>query len=89
MTLRSLPFGACFAYFLVGVVLDAIITIYYRAISSRRVWRASILAFVITATTVLLIENIVISHNPILILAYALGTSVGTWIGMSPHNPPL
>jgi lipid-A-disaccharide synthase-like uncharacterized protein len=83
MTLHSFPFGACCIYFLVGVVLDAIITIYYRAISSRRVLRASFLAFVITGATVLLIENIVISRNPVLILAYALGTSVGTWIGMS------
>ena len=85
MSLRLL--GPCAVYFLVGVVLDAIITIYYRAISSRRVWRASILAFVITAATVLLLENIIVSHSPVLILAYACGTAVGTAIGMGRRAP--
>lgn len=65
-------------YFMAGVVQDFLIAKYYLALSSRSVWLASTLAGVITLFT-LGVFNLSFGHWGRL-LAYAVGTAVGTWV---------
>lgn len=69
-------------YFAAGVILDLIITRYYLAVSLRRAVLASVLAFAITAGTVFVWERIIVSQNFLPLLAYSLGTAVGTYFGI-------
>jgi len=80
MILRSV--GWCGLYALLGVVQDVIIARYYICVSRREAFRASIWAFLITALTVWVIGSVVVSNSVILILCYAVGTAVGTGIGV-------
>jgi len=69
-------------YFAAGVVGDYLISRYYLAISHRRVYEASSLAFAITMFSVLVIATLVVERNFWLMLAYALGTGAGTFSGL-------
>ena len=69
-------------YFVAGVIMDAIIALYYLALSSRRAFTASALASIITIATYLILEHLIISREYGLILAYAIGTGVGTYLAL-------
>lgn len=69
-------------YFVAGAILDVIIARYYLAVSRRAAVLASVLAFVITASTVFIWERIIVSQSAAPLLAYALGTAAGTYIGV-------
>jgi hypothetical protein len=69
-------------YLGLGIVIDFLITIQYRAVSEKRVWLATLMSFAITLIGTLLIQEIVVSKSIGLILSYALGTGIGTFIGM-------
>ena len=70
-------------YFALGMVQDVLIAKYYIFVSHRRAFSASVLAFVLTALTVLVLDNIITSNQVGLILSYAAGTAAGTFVGIS------
>jgi hypothetical protein len=69
-------------YFALGMVQDVLIAKYYIFVSHRRAFSASVLAFIITALTVLVLENIITSNQAWPLLSYAVGTAVGTFWGV-------
>lgn len=73
-------------YILVGVVQDIIIVRYYLALTRGRVWAAPVLGALITVLTVGVYEGLITSRDPILILAYGLGTGLGTRMGMGTRH---
>jgi len=70
-------------YIFLGVILDYLIVLYYRSISARLALPASALAIIITGLTLEVIEKVIKSDKPFLLLAYSLGTGLGTFIGMN------
>jgi len=69
-------------YLSLGMVIDLIITLYYRCISSRLVFPASILGAVITLVSFIIFNRIIVNWNKRLVIAYAVGTGVGTFLGL-------
>jgi hypothetical protein len=69
-------------YVLCGIIVDLMITIYTRSVSLGRGGRASLFAGVITVVTFWILNKIAIKWNAKLVLAYAVGTAIGTWLGM-------
>jgi hypothetical protein len=81
----SLPLPALAApliYFSVGVLQDFLIARYYLALSARSVWVASILAAVITLLTVKVFASVITSNEMTLMIAYAIGTGAGCFLGI-------
>jgi len=67
-------------YFIVGVVGDILITLYYLAITDRRAAMAAFWSFIITMVQVFVLYKLVLSEEFILGLsAYAVGAAVGTY----------
>jgi len=71
-----------------GVLQDLVITRYYLALTSRRVFLAPVLAVLITVLAVAVLDGLITSHHPILILSYGLGTGLGTRLGMGRCTRP-
>lgn len=69
-------------YFSVGVVQDFLIARYYLALSRRSVWTASLLAAIITLVTVKVFANVIQSDGLLLMVAYAIGTGTGCFLGI-------
>ena len=69
-------------YFCLGLVEDLIVTNYYRAISNRRRWLASHISAIHTIVVVGMMANVVICHNWMLIVFWAAGNWLGTFLGM-------
>lgn len=69
-------------YLTVGIAQDWVIAKYYISLTSGRTFLAPVLAVLITVLTVAVFDSLITSHSPILILAYGLGTGVGTRFGM-------
>lgn len=69
-------------YILAGIVQDVIIVRYYLALTRGRVVIAPVLGALITVLAVGVYDGLITSHTPILILAYGLGTGLGTRFGM-------
>jgi len=69
-------------YFCLGLVEDLIVTNYYRAISNRRRWLASHISAIHTIVVVGMMASIVIQHDLKLILFWAAGNWLGTFLGM-------
>lgn len=67
-------------YFLAGLLMDALITADYRAVSAGRIRSAVALSFVITAAGMLVYEAYLNSRSIWAILAYSAGSAVGTYL---------
>lgn len=59
--------------------MDALITADYRAVSAGRIPAAVVLSFAITALGMLIYEAYLLDRSLGMILAYSLGSAVGTW----------
>lgn len=70
------------AYFALGVVSDAIITVYYLAVASRRALRASILAAIIPLLSFAPIAQAIETHDWTYIIAFVLGNGAGTYLAV-------
>jgi hypothetical protein len=74
-------------YFSIGVIQDYLIAKYYLALSRRLVWTASILAAIITLVTVKIFANVITSNETLLMVAYAIGTGTGCFLGIGGRKP--
>ena len=71
-----------FITFLLGILVDVLVVLYYRAITSKAVLLASIISFVITVIPFVIVELGIFKKKRILVLTYAIGAGVGTGIGI-------
>ena len=70
------------AYFLLGLIRDALGALYYLAISRNRAYGASGLAALITLWDIFILANILFSRTIEGALAYASGNAIGTLIAL-------
>ena len=75
-----------FIYFVVGIVQDFFLTLNWRFIAKGRAIAASIMSFLVTVVTMLVLYNILTrldsERSLLAILIYALGIATGTFLGM-------
>jgi len=75
-----------FVYFLAGVLQDFLLTLNWRFIAKERTMPASILSFITTIVSMLVLYTIITQldreRSVIAILVYASGIAVGTILGM-------
>jgi len=70
----------CLLYFMIGVVYDVVITLYYLAITDRRSAMAGFWLFVITVVQILILYELIPSKDFLpQLLSYAVGCGVGTY----------
>ena len=78
--------------FAAGIVQDALNASYVRSIADRCRWRASVLSGVVTILGCLvfarLFASVQVHQAGAQVLAYALGSSVGTWMGLRRLSDP-
>lgn len=67
------------AFFILGVVSDALITLHYIAISRGWAGLAALLTILIGGLGYFVIKRIVVTWRPFLIIAELLGCAVGTF----------
>ena len=68
-------------YFIVGVVYDVLITLYYLAITDRRSAMAGFWSFVITALQFFVLYELILSKDFLAqLIAYSLGCAIGTFV---------
>lgn len=70
------------SYFGCGLLLDALITLHYRAISCGRVGLSCLLTFLITVISMAVFDHFIDNQSFMFILSYGLGAAVGAYIGM-------
>lgn len=70
----------CLLYFVVGLVRDAMATMWYRAVSRSRALQAGGLGTGIEIFDICILAALIRSWSPELIASYALGTGLGTYI---------
>ena len=75
--------GMLLTYFGVGVVVDLLISAYTRMIALWLRPQASISGAVITLVTFVIFRYVIKKWNWFGVVAYSMGTGVGTWIGMT------
>jgi len=68
--------------FLLGLITDIGVCLYYRSVSSGMVFMAMWLSFLVTLIPFFVIWKGIEARRPELFFAYALGASVGTLVGM-------
>jgi len=67
---------------LVGFANDLLLVQYYLALMDLREWQASAYALIITLFTVGILGGIVITKSFFMLAGYAVGTAVGTYVGV-------
>jgi hypothetical protein len=68
-------------YFIVGLVYDVVITLYYLAVTDRRSAMAGLWSFLITVVQVLILYEIIPSKDFLAqLIAYAFGCGIGTYL---------
>ena len=83
MTLRLRQRIASLAgFFALGMGTDALVVVWYRSVSSHIVFLAMCVSFVVTVIPFLVTERGITAGRRELFVAYALGASAGTLIGM-------
>lgn len=70
----------CLAYFCVGLVRDALATMWYQAVSRSKAGEAGGIGSGLTAYDVIILGFLIRSWSPELIASYALGTGLGTYL---------
>jgi len=74
-------------FFALGLVTDILIVLYLRSVSSGLVPLAMLLSFLVTLVPFLVTWKGIEVRRPSLFIAYALGASVGTLLGMLVNLP--
>ncbi len=69
-------------YFFVGLVRDWLATMYYRCVSREWAGSASIISGALTLFDIAIVAVVILSRAWLNIVAYAIGTGVGTYIAM-------
>ena len=68
-------------YFVIGLVYDVAITLYYLAVTDRRSAMAGLWSFLITVVQILILYEIIPSKDFLAqLIAYALGCGIGTYL---------
>jgi len=75
--LRSL-----FGFFALGMGTDVLVVLWYRSVSSGMVFMAMCVSFLVTLVPFLVTERGITAGRRELFVAYALGASAGTFLGM-------
>lgn len=70
-------------YFLAGVLMDGLITLDYRAVSSGRVPLAVVLSFLITCLGMAIYEAYLLDRSVAMILTYSAGSAAGTYLTLT------
>ena len=69
-------------FFALGMGTDALVVVWYRSVSSHMVFLAMSVSFLVTLIPFLVTERGITAGRRELFVAYALGASVGTLVGM-------
>jgi len=73
-------------YFFAGIVQDFLLTLNWRYISKHKIFPASLLSFLVTIMTMVVLYNILTKldsqRSVTAIVVYALGVASGTFLGM-------
>ncbi len=75
-------------FFLIGIFQDVLATYYYQTIAKEYPWRAGIFSMIVTLVNLLILYEILTGiENQVLsiVLVYAFGNGVGTFIVMKKH----
>ena len=72
-------------FFGLGMGTDALVVVWYRSVSSHMVFLAMSVSFLVTLIPFLVTERGITAGRRELFVAYALGASVGTLVGMMVH----
>lgn len=70
----------CLLYFGIGLVRDALATLWYRAVYADRAGAAGGLGGGLTGFDIVILGLLIQAWSPALIVSYSLGTGVGTYI---------
>jgi hypothetical protein len=70
----------CLAYLGIGLARDALATLWYQAVSRDRALRSGGLGGGLTAFDIVILGLLVRAWSPALIVAYSLGTGLGTYL---------
>jgi hypothetical protein len=69
-------------FFFLGAITDVLVVLYLRSVSCGLVFLAMALSFVVTIIPFLVTAKGIVARRYSLFVAYAIGASVGTAIGM-------
>jgi hypothetical protein len=69
-------------YFVLGLVTDVLVVLYYRMVQSGNVLPAVVLSALITLVPLFVVERGITAKDRRLFVAYALGAGAGTALGM-------
>ena len=72
-------------FFGLGMGTDALVVVWYRSVSNHMVFLAMSVSFLVTLIPFLVTERGITAGSRELFVAYALGASVGTLVGMMVH----
>lgn len=72
--------ASCLLYFCIGLIRDALATIWYQAVSRSRAWEAGGVGGGLTAFDIVVLGLLIRSWSPESIASYALGTGLGTYL---------
>ncbi len=67
-------------YFVLGFVREALVTTYYRAVSRRLVYGASVVSVCLSLLDIFVVAKVILDRDLILGVAYALGEGLGTFV---------
>jgi len=70
----------CLIYFLVGLVRDALATMWYQAVGREQAGRSGGLGGGLTGFDIVIFGLLVRAWSPELIVSYSLGTGLGTYL---------
>ena len=82
MTPRFQPLRWLCGFFALGLITDVLVVIWYRSVSSGLVLLAMAVSFLVTLVPFLVTWKGIEARRPEFFVAYALGASVGTLVGM-------
>jgi hypothetical protein len=74
--------GLCLLFFVIGLAEDFIVSKFYLEIARKRAFRAGGISFILTIMTMFVVSNIIRGDSVVLLLCYAGGGWVGTWLGV-------
>jgi hypothetical protein len=71
---------SCLVYFTIGLMRDAAATWWYQAVQRSRAGQAGCVGGGLTAFDIVVLGLLIRSWSPELIVSYALGTGLGTYL---------
>jgi hypothetical protein len=74
--------GLCLLFFVIGLAEDFIVSLYYRAISKKQAFRSAVISFVHTLVAIFVVASIIKGDSLLLLVCYAMGGFVGTYLGV-------